>query len=82
MMKEVKMPKQTAVEWLIKELNQEIDYIPMNKWDIIADKIQQALELEKEQIMEGYIMALLDGDAKIRRDAEDYYNDTYGGQDE
>jgi hypothetical protein len=25
-------------------------------------------------------MALLDGDAKIRRDAEDYYNDTYGGQ--
>jgi hypothetical protein len=76
------MSKQTAVEWLIKELNQEIDYIPMNKWDIIADKIQQALELEKEQIMEGYIMALLDGDAKIRRDAEDYYNDTYGGQDE
>jgi hypothetical protein len=24
-------------------------------------------------------MALLDGDAMIRRDAEDYYNETYGG---
>jgi len=68
------MPKQTAVEWLglyIKGIT------TLNCDDII----EQAIELEKEQIMEGYIMALLDGDAKIRRDAEDYYNDTYGGQD-
>ena len=35
--------------------------------------------MHKEEIKEGYIMALLDGDNKIRRDAEDYYNETYGG---
>jgi hypothetical protein len=39
----------TAVEWLIKELNQKIDFIPMNKWDEIRDLIQQALEMEKQQ---------------------------------
>jgi len=43
----------------------------------IAEIKEYFLMLEKEQIMEGYIMALLDGDAKIRRDAEDYYNETY-----
>ncbi len=35
------MKKQTAVEWLVKKLNQEIDYIPLNKWDVISDKIRR-----------------------------------------
>ena len=61
--------KKTAVNWLVKKLNLEgYDYT-----------VEQAKEMEKEQIKEGYIMALLDGDAKIRRDAEQYYNQTYGG---
>jgi len=79
------MSKQTAVEWLIKELNQEIDYIPMNKWDIISDKIQQAKEMEKEQIIDSFIECwkenMPDG-YECKKSAEQYYNDTYGGQDE
>jgi hypothetical protein len=47
--------KQTAVEWLVKELNQKIDFIPLEKWDMIRDIIQQAKEMEKEQI--GYTKA-------------------------
>ena len=43
------MKKQTAVEWLVKKLNQEIDYIPLNKWDVISDKIQEALAMERHQ---------------------------------
>jgi hypothetical protein len=74
--------KQTAVQWLVTQFNSNIDFIPIDKWDMIRDLVQQALQMEREQIKKGYIMALLDGDAKIRRDAEDYYNDTYGGQDE
>ena len=42
--------KQTAVEWLVKELNQKIDFIPLEKWDMIRDIIQQAKEMEKKQI--------------------------------
>jgi hypothetical protein len=61
--------KQTAVEWLAEQMLHPDNFNPY---------IEQAKAMEKEQIKEGYIMALLDGDAKIRRDAEDYYNETYG----
>tara|TARA_R110000868_G_scaffold329984_1_gene590902 strand:+ start:1270 stop:1518 length:249 start_codon:yes stop_codon:yes gene_type:complete len=39
----------TAVEWLVKQLNKKIDFIPLNKWDEIRDIIQQAKQMEKEQ---------------------------------
>jgi hypothetical protein len=42
----------TAVEWLVKELNQKIDFIPMNKWDEIRDIVQQSKEMEKQQIID------------------------------
>lgn len=41
--------KQTAVEWLIVELNSELNYIPITQWDRIRDLIQRAKEMEKEQ---------------------------------
>ena len=66
------MSKQTAVEWIVSKLS--ITFQTM-----YGEEIEQAKAMEKEQIKEGYIMALLDGDAMIRRDAEDYYNETYGG---
>lgn len=62
---------QTAVEWLIKELKLEgYDYT-----------IQQAKEMEKQQIVDAWIAT----DNKLQRiAAEQYYNDTYGskGSDE
>jgi hypothetical protein len=43
--------KQTAVEWLEKELN----YIEENAYTSYIDlKINQALEMEKEQIKDAY----------------------------
>jgi predicted esterase len=42
--------QQTAVEWLVKELNQKIDFIPLDKWDMIRDIIEKAKEMEKEQM--------------------------------
>lgn len=71
--------KQTAVEWLVKELNQKIDFIPMNKWDIIRDIIEQAKAMEKEQIMDAheqaYIKMNLSFSAADR--AEQFYEETY-----
>jgi hypothetical protein len=65
--------KQTVIEWLIQELK-ENNLLTFDEW---KDIFQQAKEMEKEQIKEGYIMALLDGDAKIRKEAEQYYNETF-----
>ena len=58
--------QQTAVGWLVKELNQKIDFIPLDKWDMIRGIIQQAKEMEiagkemsyAEGYKEGYKRAL------------------------
>ena len=55
-----------SVKWLVKELNQKIDFIPMNKWDEIKEVIKQAKEMEvagremsyDEGYKEGYKRAL------------------------
>ena len=70
------MNKQTSIEWLVKELNQAIDYIPINKWDAIADIIQQAKQMHKDEITIAY------GSDRFPcsdADCEDYYQETYGG---
>jgi len=78
------MKEQTAVEWLVKTLNDKIDFIPINKWDLIRDIIQQAKQLEKEQMYkvsgdwwnEG-ASYMHDGKTKYLT-FEQYYNETYG----
>jgi hypothetical protein len=67
------MKNQTAVEWLIQELN-------LHGYDFT---IQRAKELEKQQIIEAYyIGADEESDHhgamyKDKDDAEQYYNQTY-----
>lgn len=69
--------KQTAVDWIIDKIieNNNMSEIYLSIFDVA-----EAKEMEKEQIKESYIMFLLDSDNKIRRDAEDYYNETYGSK--
>jgi hypothetical protein len=72
-------PELTAVEWLIKQLNEKIDFIPMRKWDEIRDMVQQAKAMEKKQIID----ARQDGVDVVFKgysiSNEEYYNETYGG---
>ena len=72
------MSKQSSIEWLIKELNDNIDFIPMSKWDEIRDIVQKAKAMHKEEIIESWIAT----DNELQRlVAEEYYNETFGGQD-
>jgi hypothetical protein len=61
--------KQTAVEWLIEEMHKNIDWIPVPMQE-------QALEMEKEQIIDAcdYGIKLYINDPNT---SEDYYNETY-----
>jgi hypothetical protein len=68
--------KQTAVEWLVKELNQRIDFIPMNQWDMIRGIVQQAKALEREQTENAYDQMRCVGNYE---NGKQYYNETYGG---
>ena len=65
--------KQTAVEWLIKELG---EYFPHDIGGINY-MVEKAKQLEKEQIMDAYLAGESDGDHLINS-AEVYYNETYG----
>jgi hypothetical protein len=44
--------QKTGVKWLVEQLNEKIDFIPLDKWDMIRDIINQAKEMEKQQIIE------------------------------
>jgi 3-methyladenine DNA glycosylase AlkD len=66
--------KQTAIEWLLKEW-------PILKSELPHWLIEQAKEMEKEQILDAY----WNGSDSIRtkneilNEAEEFYNETYGG---
>ena len=69
------MEKQTAVEWLFKELlNSEPNILEWNKL------LEQAKEMEKEQIINCYNQSWHFRD-KPYETAEKYYNETFGGKD-
>jgi hypothetical protein len=76
--------KQTAVEWLFKEilgltLQLENRRISHRSWELQMVKLyEQAKEMEKQQILIAYDM----GDRDVRYHPEQYYNETYGGKDE
>jgi len=71
--------KQTAVQWLVEKIQQGN---PSFKFDAL---IRQAKQMEKEQIVDAYTECWMNdggnGFHKVK-EAESYYNETYGGQDE
>ena len=77
--------KQSSVEWLVKELNQKIDFIPMNKWDEIKEVIEQAKAMHKEEIIEfaiNFTYGTKRVGESIKKDFIKLYNETYGGNNE
>jgi hypothetical protein len=66
------MPKQTAVEWLVEQL-------PLIQQEGLRDIFEQAKQMHKEEIVNAVDGFPLD---KRHLDGEDYYQETYGGQDE
>jgi hypothetical protein len=81
--------KQTAVEWLIEKVNGQstgLGMYGMNvRIDIPADIIQQAKEIEKEQMIDVWDESRSEymGDNYIGKEKsfEDYYNETFKAND-
>jgi hypothetical protein len=69
--------KQTATEWLFKQL-----------WDEPKDKLtwyailKQAKEMEKEQIIDAHNQGYADGYRDNCKSPIEYYEQTYGGNNE
>jgi hypothetical protein len=69
------MSKQTSTEWLYEQLTST--WFDKSSGQHI---LEQAKEMHKEQIIDTYIEAS-ENPALILDDAEQYYNETYGGKD-
>ena len=67
--------KQTAVEWLMVQLETYGDpgYCKI-EWETLDELIEQAKEMEKGQIKDAWINSLTKGDYNS---AEQYYNETF-----
>ncbi len=64
------MSKQTAVKWLIGELN---------GYDEDCEIFQIAKAMEREQIRDAYYSSMLDYQSGIYKGGMAYYNETYKG---
>ena len=65
------MAQQTAVEWLVDKVEDFIGLIPI-------DIIEQAKEMEKEQIMNAFDIRKIDIAFDKKTTSEQYYTQTYG----
>jgi hypothetical protein len=71
----------TAVEYIKKRIEEDSDTSFSNiDWDKFDEIIQQAKEMEKEQIMDAYYYDPNCGE--IKDDAEQYYNETFKQQEQ
>jgi len=65
--------KQTAIEWLIDQL------IPKDQHEGIMDIIQEAKEMEKQQIIDAYKVGKFEAKLPIEEQTtgKQYYKETY-----
>ena len=80
------MKKQTAVEWMVEQVELISNNKTLSKKDAVKlydEVIQKAKAMEKEQIQDaldvGYQIANEDVKFKHIQTTEQYYNETYGG---
>jgi hypothetical protein len=62
--------KQTAVEWLVEQL-------PLIQQEGLRYVIEQAKEMEKEQIEDAHEIGYINGGNHKSVNGEQYYNETY-----
>jgi hypothetical protein len=64
--------KQTALQWLLEQW-------PILQSQLPSSIIDEVLKMEREQIIDAYYEGKEYG---FKEQGEQYYNETYGGQDE
>lgn len=71
---------QTAVEWLVRQLNNEfISEVFLHRWSEVSGIIDKAKQMEKDQIMNSWAHGVAEINDS-QKTAEQYYNETYKKQ--
>ena len=72
------MPKQTAVEWLFAHLVPHLDWSKVEDRELFRKLKAEAKQMHKEEIINSFFEGAYGGD---NISGEQYYNETYGGQE-
>jgi len=80
------MSKQSSIDWLVEELNHNIEFIPLAHWDKIRDIVQQAKAMRRNEIEEAYGHGQNNGYMYAHQKAitiskENYFNQTFGDEE-
>ena len=74
------MSKQTAVEWLIEQLEDLLE-LYASEWTVVDKAFDQAKQMEQEQMKDVYLTHCVKAE-RLRKifeqQFEQYYNETYG----
>jgi hypothetical protein len=70
--------QQTAVEWLSEQFDSIVELYP-SQFERVNRAIEQAKEMEKEQIVKGVNFGTNQWGGWGVLNGEEYYNETYGG---
>jgi hypothetical protein len=72
------MAQQTAVEWLVEQMEKDSYQILFGKLNASIETIELAKAMEKEQITQAHLFGLLRPiEMEATKQAEQYYNETY-----
>ena len=63
----------TAIEWLVEQINSDC----LNSTFVRNELIEQAIAMEKEQIIRAHLMARCYDTPNSYNEAEQYYNETF-----
>ena len=63
----------SAVEWLVEQIKQNVH----NSFEEFESLIEQAKEMEKQNLYNFYIQGGIDCVSEADRTVEDYYNETF-----
>jgi hypothetical protein len=81
--------KQSSVEWFITEFQKQIEFVPNSELDLwFKNLFPKAKAMHKEEIEDAWIngtrgqMIAPFGINRYKPDAEEYYNETFGGNNE
>jgi hypothetical protein len=75
--------KQTAVEWLMDQVHSDEYTKAFGQTYISIVLVDQALTMEKEQIIDSFVECWKENmpeGYECKQSAEQYYNQTYGGE--
>lgn len=77
------MSKQSSVDWFLNEFSKQIEFVPeseLDKW--LKELIPKAKAMHKKEIASAFNIGEHEGFIqKNARNGTEYYNETFGGQD-